>query len=51
MVEPSSSLNRAIVTNSTGLPLEAFFLTAPRNLVHFPLPCEKDRVGIGVPDS
>lgn len=50
MVEPSSSLNRAIVTNSTGLPLEAFFLTAPRNLVHFPLPCEKDRVGIGVPD-
>ena len=25
MVEPSSSLNRAIVTNSTGLPLEAFF--------------------------
>lgn len=50
MVEPSSSLNRAIVTNSTGLPLEAFFLTAPRNLVHFPLPCEKDRAGIGVPN-
>lgn len=29
---------------------EAFFLTAPRNLVHFPLPREKDGVGIGVPD-
>ena len=49
MVEPSSSLNRAIVTNSTGLPLEAFFLTAPRNLVHFPLPREKDGDGLGGP--